>query len=185
MQTIDTNNAVKYLFHHEVCIIMILRKHRKQPLKRFSLKKFFSKIGKSLKRTREWVFFSKTASWKSRTLQLLSSYTDILPSIFVKFWVNDSRECMSKCPERVEVVERNREILWARQRTSYKIFLYHHKFLTCVRTVICRTLVMHSWNKQKGGGLNMLKMVNTWLWLCFLFWAHLGFVLYLLLSFKN
>ena len=101
---------------------MILRKHRKQPLKRFSFKKFFSKIGKSLKRTREWVFFSKTASWKSRTLQLLSSYTDILPSIFFKFWVNDLRECMSKCPERVEVVERNREILWARQRTSYKIF---------------------------------------------------------------
>ena len=53
----DNNEAVKYLFHCEFCIRITVQKYQKQPLRGVPSKCFFSKVGKSLKRTCEIVRF--------------------------------------------------------------------------------------------------------------------------------
>ena len=65
-------------------------KHQKQPREGIYLFKVFSsKVDKALKKKKLWKspFFSKIASWKSRTLLILTSYKDILPRMFLKLWV--------------------------------------------------------------------------------------------------
>ena len=91
---IDTNKAVKYLFHWEFCIRIAYWKHQEEPLRGipFSLKSGNSsqKSANSWKELWWSLFFSKIEGWKCKTLLILNflqrySFKDF-PRILSYLW---------------------------------------------------------------------------------------------------